>query len=60
VAGTQRFRILKVLEQRPVLIAECEILDEKSEEEDSVEVRARRLGLCCACSFCLLCVLLSR
>jgi len=49
-----------VLEQRPVLIAECEILDEKSEEEDSVEVRARRLGLCCACSFCLLCVLLSR
>lgn len=37
-AGTQRFRILKVLQQTPVVIAECEILEEKQDEEDSVEV----------------------
>lgn len=35
--GTQRFRILKVLQQTPVVIAECEILEEKQDEEDSVE-----------------------
>jgi Lon protease-like protein len=34
--GTQRFRILKVVQQMPVVVAECEILDEP-DEEDSVE-----------------------
>lgn len=40
VPGTQRFRILKVLQQTPVVIAECEILTEP-EEEDSAEVLSR-------------------
>jgi hypothetical protein len=43
-AGTQRFRILKVLQQKPVVIAECEILDEP-DEEDSVEVPLHKPAL---------------
>lgn len=55
-AGVQRFRVLRVIEQAPVLMCEVELLeDEDDTSEEARHPSAADLWLPCVYSFCIKC-----